>query len=112
MALYLGAILGGPEQMDKPCDNLKDAITLRVEALQRRLIKVEDGLLNIVFQFSGSIFRPDFSGLRVGRYIKKERRLEVKVAVPPDMILSDNFAQQYVALARQAIVEGKKVFDK
>ncbi len=112
MALYSGAILGGPEHIDKRFRRQMDAITLQEEALHGQLIKPSDGLLNVVFLFSGTLFRPDFADIRVGRFIKKENRLEVRVPVPPDDICSEDFPQRYVALLKQAIAEAKKVFDK
>ena len=112
MAFFLGAITGGPEQIGKPFRRQMDAITLRQEALQNDLIKPEDGLLNVVFLFSGTLFQPPFADMRVGRFIKKENRLEVKVPVPSDAIASDDFPRRYIALLKQAIVEAKKVFDK
>jgi hypothetical protein len=112
VALYLGAILGGPEQIGKPFRQEMDAIGLREEALQPDLIKPTDGLLNVVFHFTGSLFRPDFTGIKVGRFIKRDNRLEIKVAIPPDTIQSADFAIQYVALVKEAIAKGKRVFDK
>jgi hypothetical protein len=104
--------MGGPEQPSKRFYKQMKAITLRQEALQNDLIKPEDGLVNVVFLFSGSLFQPPFANMRVGRFIKKENRLEVRVPVPPDAIASEDFPQRYVALLKQAIVEAKKVFDK
>lgn len=112
MAFFLGAIMGGPEQSLRRFYKQMNAIGLRQEALQQDLIKPEDGLVNVVFLFSGSLFQPAFADMRVGRFIKKENRLEVKVPVPPDAITSEDFPQRYVALLKQAIVEAKKVFDK
>jgi len=112
MAFFLGGIMGGPEQSCKRFYKQMKAITLRQEALQSDLIEPEDGLVNVVFLFSGTLFHPPFADMRVGRFIKKENRLEVKVPVPPDAITAEDFPQRYVALLKQAIIEAKKVFDK
>ncbi len=112
MAFYIGAITGGPEQIGKRFRLQMDAITLRQEALQRELINPDEGLLNVVFLFSGTLFQPPFTDIRVGRFIKKENRLEIKVPVPPDAITSEDFPQRYIALLKQVIAEAKKVFDK
>jgi hypothetical protein len=112
MAFFLGAITGGPEQSLRHFYKQMNAIGLRQEALQKDLIRPEDGLLNVVFMFSGSLFQPPFADMRVGRFVKKENRLEVKVPVPPDAITAEDFPQRYVALLKQAIVAAKKVFDK
>jgi hypothetical protein len=112
MAIYLGGILGGPEQLEKPFDRKIRAFWRRLEPKQKDLIEASDALLNVVFQFSGSLFRPDFVGFQVGRFIKKEKRLEIRVAVPPDDIISDEFLIRYVSLLKEAIARGKSVFDK
>jgi hypothetical protein len=112
MAIYMGAILGGPEHIDRAFDRHKRAIARRAHALQSDHINSCDGVLHIVFQFPGTLFRPDFTGIQIGRFIKKENLLEVRVAVPADFLSADDFPQRYVALLKQAIAEGKKVFDK
>jgi len=112
MAFFQGALMGGPEQIATRSRQQMDAITLRQEALQKDLIKPADGLVNVVFLFSGSLFQPPFADMRVGRFIKKENRLEVKVPVPLDAIASEDFPRHYVALLKQAIIQAKKVFDK
>lgn len=112
MALYHGSILGGPEQIDKPFDKQITAIVRRQVMFEKELIKTDDGLLNVVFVFSGSLVQPDFVGIKVGRFIKKENRLEVRVAVPPDVPFSQDFAHRYACWLKDAIAEAKKVFDK
>jgi hypothetical protein len=112
MAFFQGAISGGPEQIGKLFRRQMDAITRRQEVLQNDLIKQGDGLVNVVFMFSGSLFQPSFANMRVGRFIKKENRLEVKVPVPPEVINAEDFPQRYIALLKQAIAEARRVFDK
>jgi hypothetical protein len=112
VAFYQGAIMGGPEQIGKRFRQQMDAITLRQEALQSDLIKPGDGVLNVGFLFSGTLFQPPFADIQVGRFIKKENRLEIRVPVPPDAITSNDFPHRYVALLKQAIVEATKFFDK
>jgi hypothetical protein len=112
MALYLGAIMGGPEHMSAGFREQMDAITLREESLQSDLTRPTDALLNVVFLFSGSLFRPDFADIRLGRFIKKENRLEIRVPVPPEAIFSGHFVAHYVSLLKEAIRRAKAVFDK
>jgi hypothetical protein len=112
MTLYQSSILGGPEQVDKEFDQQITAIVRHTVSLQTEMIKRDDGILNVIFQFQGSLFRPDFIGIKIGRFVRKENRLEVKVAVSPDVICSDDFALRYASLLKKAITEAKKVFDK
>jgi hypothetical protein len=39
-----------------------------------------------VFHVPGPLFPVDYSGLRTGRYSKKERIIEVQIAVPPELL--------------------------
>ncbi|SRR5579875_1899095 len=112
MTLYQTSILGGPEQVDKEFDKQITVIVRRTSSLQAEMIKPDDGVLNVVFQFPGTLFRPDFAGIKVGRFVRKENLLEIKVAVSPDVICSDDFALCYASLLKKAITEAKKIFDK
>jgi hypothetical protein len=112
MALYLGAILGGPELLDKDFDRAVSRICARKDYWQSKLVQPTDAALNVVFRYPGTISQPDFVGMRVGRFIKKENRLEILVAVPREVLLSDTFSQHYGSLLKEAIAEGKKVFEK
>jgi hypothetical protein len=40
--------------------------------------------LQIVFQIPGELIQPDFTGVRTGRFSRRERRLVIQVAVPDD----------------------------
>lgn len=112
MGIFLGAILGGPEQIGKSFDREKTAIVRRLSSLQADLIKPDDALVNVVFQFPGSLLRPTFAGIKVGRFVGKENRLEMKVAVPHDVMCSEDFALRYASLLKEAIAQAKRVFDK
>jgi hypothetical protein len=112
MALFIGSILGGPDQINKQFSREMDAIALRIESLQKDLIDSDDGLLNLVFLFSGRVFQPPFTDVRVGRYMKNEKRLEIKIPVAPEIMNSSEFAQHFASMLRQAIHIAKEVFDK
>jgi hypothetical protein len=112
MALYHGSVLGGPEQIDKAFDKQITAIVRAQAAFESQMIRPTDGLLNVVFMFSGSLLHPDFSGIKVGRFIRKENRLEIKIAVPPDVPFCPDFLVRYAGFLRQAIAYAKTVFDK
>lgn len=54
--------------------------------------------VNIVYHLPGSVIKPDYIGLRIGRFSKQERCLVVQVAVEDEFISSDDEATvfQYI----------------
>jgi hypothetical protein len=112
MALYLGAVLGGPELIDKEFDRVVSLICKNKDQWQSALIEPTDGSLNVVFQYPGSVSQPTFAGIKVGRFISKEARLQILVAVPRDVMSSKEFPQHYAALLTEALTQAKRVFDQ
>ena len=112
MGLFLSDILGGPEQSGKPFTKKADKICRQMELFKNELVDPEDGTINVVFQYPGSLLQPDFVGVRTGGFSKKKRMLVVQVAFPADLISASGFAQHYLALLKDALVEGKKYLDK
>ena len=112
MGLFLSDILGGPEQVDKPFTKKADEICRRKDLYQKDFINPEDGIINVVFQYPGSLMQPDFVGVRTGSFFKKKRKLVVQVAVPGDILSSGTFVRHYLAFLKDALVEGKKYLDK
>lgn len=112
MGLFLSDILGGPEQVDKPFSKKADEICRRKDRYQKDAISPEDGTINVVFQYPGSLLQPDFVGVRTGSFSKKKRMLVVQVAFPGDMLSSNSFVKHYLAFLKDALVEGKKYLDK
>jgi hypothetical protein len=112
MGLLLSAVLGGPEQMDKPFDKIARSICRRTSVHEKRLIDANDGIINVWFQYSGSLLQPDFAGVRTSGYSKEKRLLAMEVAFPTGAMSPDRFATQYVVLLKDALAEGQKFFDK
>lgn len=78
-ALAIGAVAGGP--------GTNRALAEAVKALGRRVIEKRDGVtsplaVNVVFQIPGQYLEPEFTGVRTGRFSRKEARLLVQVALP------------------------------
>jgi len=112
MGLYLSDVLGGPEQIDKGFHNELHAICKQKELYHDKLTNPHDASLNVVFQYPGSLLQPNFTGIKTGRYSRKDKLLIVYVAVAADVLSANDFAFQYASLLKQAIAEGKKFFDK
>ena len=108
MGLFLSDIFGGPELLDKPIDKTTSIICQRMQAYKDQLIKLEDGTLNVVFHFPGSVSQPEFAGVRAGSFSKAKRLLVVQVAFPIDLLASDRFAHHYLEFLKTALSEGKR----
>jgi hypothetical protein len=83
--LSIGSVLGGGIA-NRPWQDAIVALTHRVIAARE---DVESPLnLNVVFHVPGSMLKPEFEGVRTGRFLKPLRLLMVQVAlpeaVPPD----------------------------
>jgi hypothetical protein len=112
MGLFLSEVLGGPEQMDTALTHRTDAICRSMEYHKGKMIEPEDGSVNVVFQFPGSLLRPEFVGVRRGRFSKKKNMLVVEVGFPAELLHSDKFIKQYGSFVKEAVSEAKRVFDK
>lgn len=106
-ALAIGAVAGGPGASRDWTDAVK--------TLGRRVTELREGVtsplaVNVVFQIPGRFLEPEFEGVRSGRFSRKEARLLVQVALPPEpsssasdevrrllglaVVLAEDFAQQ------------------
>jgi hypothetical protein len=80
--IYIGGMYGGPELRGSKLDQaIAKLVRLRGEGAEG-----EAGSLDIVFHVPGSVFAPEFSGLRTGRLSKKERMLAIQVSVPQHIV--------------------------
>jgi hypothetical protein len=112
LSLHLGAILGGPEQIDWPFLQTSQAVYALKETKQGSLIDPQDAGLDLVFQYPGKIFQPEFEGMRTGRFSRKARMLQIQVSVPEAMIKSSQFGTYYVDAVKEAIKLAHTVFKK
>ncbi len=101
MSLYVGGVLGGPETRTSP-------VLLALRKASQAAAKYEEeassgGSVDLVFHIPGSIVRLDYSGLRTGRFSRKERMLMVQVAVPKEMVFAENPDGFVYSAMREAI---------
>src|SRR5206468_2226779 len=54
---------------------------------------VERPFLNVVFHFPGSVLKAEHTGLRVGRFSRKEQGLLIQAAVPETIAASNDHSQ-------------------
>ena len=84
--IFFGTVLGGPEVEGGP---MSGAIRRLVAAKKKFPVPTNPrpSGIDIEFQFyvPGSVFRPDFEGVRVGRFSRKLNRLMIQVGVPAEL---------------------------
>jgi hypothetical protein len=85
--IYISQILGGPElQGDVPINR---AIA-KLYRLRGPTGEGELGSLDVVFHVAGSVLGTEFSGVRTGRFSRKRRMLQVQIAVPKEVVASED----------------------
>lgn len=112
MSFSFGAIYGGPEI------RANDAIFLRTEAQIARFIKIKqdnvlcknEGEINLVWHVPGTMFKPEFEGLRTGKFSKREKTLMVQAAVPSNLVYGEYPEEFIFGVIRQAITIAQTVF--
>ncbi len=81
--LSLGVIVGGATLANKPWDAAIRDLSIRIGEARRG---VEAPLnLNVVFHVPGNMLKPEFAGVRTGRFSKSRALLMVQVAVPEEV---------------------------
>ncbi len=85
--IYIGQILGGPELRDEAPINRAIA---KLNRLRGPVGEGEFGSLDLVFHVAGSLLEPEFSGVRTGPFSRKERLLQIQIAVPKDIVASED----------------------
>ena len=97
-ALSLSAIAGGTTASRN--------WELAVKRLANRVIHERGGVtsplaVHVVYQIPGEHARPDFVGVRTGRFSRKDLRLLVQVALPPEP--SADADAEALAMLREAV---------
>jgi len=87
MTLFIGDVLGGPELgATAGVSVLRDIRRAALELRGQGRELSEQGSLDLVFHFPGTVFQPDFAGVRTAKFSRKRQLLMVQVAVPPAVI--------------------------
>lgn len=85
--IYIGCVYGGPELTGSPVDRAI-AKLMRFRGDGKAGTLGEFGSLDVVFHVAGSILQPEHEGVRTGRFSKRQRLLQVQIAVPADVVAS------------------------
>jgi hypothetical protein len=71
-----------------------------------------EGDLEVVFEYPGSVRSPEFSGHKVGTFSRSLQRIQVCFAVPKHLLNSPKFAEYFIQCLETSIGIAKARFDK
>ena len=107
--IYIGQIRGGPElRNDTP---IAQALA-KIYRLRGPEGEGAFGSLDIVFHVAGSLLAPEFCGVRTGRFSRKERMLQIQVAVPKDVVAAEDPYPFLAAQVLEAVRVAAPIFRK
>jgi|GEM_PF-1116271 len=112
--LFVGAIGGGPETDETKIHEHWTSIShLKDSYCDESLLGVE-GFIDFVFHIPGSVMKPDFKGIRTGRFSRKQKILQIQCAVPKKLVDADEekVVKFIFKSIREAIDIAKLVFKK
>lgn len=106
--ISIGSIFGGGELAGGKTDRL---IRRFCSALPR--VQNPDAAdINIIFHVPGSIVKPDYQGVRTGRYSAKMRTLMVQVSIPESLMESPELEPFLDKSILEAVAAAKDFFGK
>jgi len=100
--ISIGSRYRGPELDGSPFEKAEIAASSAVVDLRGPLVLGRVPLVNAVFIVPGSLGDADFQGLVYGDFSKKDKSIVVRIAVPPEMVFSDQAAEFIVGSLRGA----------
>ena len=112
--ISLGLQFGSPRDQQNAFDRLLKTVQRKVEGLRPAAFNDgKEGWINPIFIVPGTIMPlPDFEGLKLGHYSKKERGLVVMIAVPPEVREGSDGRDFIEDALRQSVVLGAEHFKK
>ena len=94
--ITIGAIYGGPEQDGSLIDQRITSLMLATERLTRKVVFGSSPAINVVYHLSGSLYSPDFQGIRDATFSRKKQMLMVQVSVPVKTMRSKKSIDEFL----------------
>jgi hypothetical protein len=90
----IGNHFGGPEQkISKIHTMLNKAMNIAADMRNPDFDDGSQGWINPIFMVQGSLFKPDFEGLKLGYFSRKKKGLVVMIAVPENIVHGNDIPQ-------------------
>ena len=105
-SLWISGIAGGGDGKDDVETAVFDLarIVAREEAAMPPIDPAIDAVVDVTFHLPGTFFRPDYRGIRTGRWVPRKRLIVVQVAVPPLVGNSSQIREFLAASLRDSVV--------
>lgn len=104
-ALYVSAVLGGGGAMadvERAIRTLAGIVRREEEAFPS-CDPTREAAVDVTYHLSGPILRPNYEGMRTGRWVKDKRLLVVQVAVPERVSGTEDIHQYLGQSLREAV---------
>ena len=103
MTLHIGMITGGPDAEHSRFDAIERTIARLVIGTRDESPIAIGGSVDLVFHVPGSITKPDYEGIRTGRFSRKDEMIQIQVSVPEEVVNSEDPAPFIFASMREAV---------
>jgi hypothetical protein len=110
MTMHIGSISGGRawSEFEGRLQQIKQQVIVAREVSETS----DTGSIDLVFDIPGDVWRPDYTGLRTGRFSRKQKILQIQVAVPREDLAADE-AEEFIFDSMTAAIEmAAAVFEK
>jgi hypothetical protein len=81
--LSFGTVVGGATEKNRPWREAVRDLSGRVSSIAKGMDAPLK--LNVVFHIPGNLLKPDYDGMRTGRYSKSEAALMIQIALPEEV---------------------------
>src|SRR6516165_5245411 len=109
MPISFSSILGGPELDNTPIDHITHSIG---EDMEEVPLPEGDAELVIFLYVPGKLEKPSFKGIRIGRFSRKDKTLQIEISVPRRILSSPELLHELAVLLKRAVRKGKAYLTK
>lgn len=105
--LYVSAVLGGGGALGDVEAAIRGlaGVVRREEEAHPPEDPAEEAAVDVTFHLPGPILRPDYEGMRTGRWVKAKRLLVVQIAVPESISGDADAISKFLARSLRDAVE-------
>jgi hypothetical protein len=111
--IAIGIQMGGPEQKSLAIRNaLLMAARIAIRERDPDYDSNREGWINPIFVVPGSVSKPDFTGVEIGKFSASRNGLVIKISVPDSVVAGENVTQFLISALRSAVELASEYFQK
>lgn len=104
MSLFISATMPSAELKECAINKAISQLAVAVAQARQQGSIPEGPSLDVTFMLPGAFEKPDFTGMRMGRYSDESDTLYFERSVP-EYIINSDMASEYVAVVMQDVIE-------